>query len=285
MAAFHPFFRTHSSGDHGDKEPWTFGPKYEKIVKKYIEFRYQLLPHIYTTFWQYVNDGTPMIQSLHMLCQDDAETYHRKEEFALGENTLICPISSPGAEGRWLYLPKGPWYNFWTDEVLTEVGEMWVDAPLEIIPFFVKAGAVLALNPVMQYVGEFKVEQLNLHVYHGVVENESTLYEDKGDGYEYKDQDFKLKKFGFSGQKDGLTIRQSVEGNFVPSYKTYLVTFHGVDFAADHCLVDGKQVKLEAGKEAKTYTAVVDQSFTELILSQTGPIHKVISDNEKPKTG
>ena len=283
MAAFHPFFRTHSSGDHGDKEPWTFGPKYEKIVKQYIEFRYRLLPHIYTAFWQYVNDGTPMVQSLHMLCQDDPETYHRKEEFALGENTLICPISSPGAEGRWMYLPKGPWYNFWTDQLSVEAGEMWVDAPLDIIPFFVKAGAVLALNPVMQYVGEFEVKQLDLHVYHGKVDNESTLYEDRGDGYEYKEQDYKRKKFSFSGQKDALTLRQSSEGNFDTSYKTYLLTFHGVDFIPDTCLVDGKQVSLEEQKDKKTFTAVVDHNFSELKLSRISPVERVTSDNEKPK--
>ncbi|MDN5216733.1 glycoside hydrolase family 31 protein [Fulvivirgaceae bacterium BMA12] len=267
MATFHPFFRTHSSGDHGDKEPWTFGEKYEKIVKKYIEFRYQLLPHLYTAFWQYATYGTPIIRSLHMLNQVDSDTYHRKEEFAMGDNILVCPISSPGAEGRWLYLPKETWYNFWTDELLTDAGEVWVDAPLEIIPFFVKAGAVLALNPVMHYVGEFPVAQLNLHVYHGTVENKSTLYEDKGDGYEYKDQDFKLKQFSFSGEKKSLTLKQEVEGNYNTSYNTYLMTFHGVVFEPRALSVDGEPVNFKFDKAAKTCVAEVKHDFTELVLS------------------
>ncbi|MBY0425446.1 MAG: glycosyl hydrolase, partial [Cytophagales bacterium] len=59
LAVFHPFFRGHSSGDRGEKEPWVFGKELELIAKKFIELRYRLLAYIYTTFWQYVTKGTP----------------------------------------------------------------------------------------------------------------------------------------------------------------------------------------------------------------------------------
>ena len=44
LGVFHPFCRTHSSGDHGEQEPWMFGDEITGIVKKFIELRYQLLP-------------------------------------------------------------------------------------------------------------------------------------------------------------------------------------------------------------------------------------------------
>ena len=104
MAIFHPFFRTHSSGDHGDQEPWSFGEKYAELSRKAIEFRYKILPYIYTTFWQYVTKGTPMLRPLSFLDQHDYDTLHRIEEFGLGDLMLVCPISQPKVDGRWMYL-------------------------------------------------------------------------------------------------------------------------------------------------------------------------------------
>jgi len=54
LGIFHPFCRTHSSGEHGNQEPWSFGEPYTSIVRKFIELRYRLLPYFYTTFRQHV---------------------------------------------------------------------------------------------------------------------------------------------------------------------------------------------------------------------------------------
>ncbi len=267
MATFHPFFRTHSSGDHGDKEPWTFGPAYEKIVRRFIEFRYQLIPYIYSTFWQYATHGTPMLKSLHMMDQSDFETYHRKEEFGLGDNLLICPISSPGAKGRWMYLPKGQWFNFWTNELSKENGEVWVDATLEQIPLFVRAGSVLPLNPVMQYVGEFQVQELTLHAYHAVVSHKSVLYEDKGDGFEHQDGNYKLKTFSYEGKEKSIEIKQLVEGDFKTSYADYVIVIHGVDFKVTECKVDDKPADFNYSSKTKTCTLKPNSMFNVLTIN------------------
>ncbi len=180
MAVFHPFFRTHSSGDHGEKEPWTFGLEYELVIRKFIELRYQLLPYMYSAFWQYCSSGRPMIKSLHMIDQRDYETYFRKEEFMLGDNILVCPLSKK-LNGRLLYLPHGNWYYFFDDTTYTNAGELWFDIPLDKMPIFIKAGSVIPFNPIMQYVGEKVVDVLTLHVYFGTVITKSQLYVDAGD--------------------------------------------------------------------------------------------------------
>src|SRR5688572_4663046 len=88
MAVFHPFFRGHSSHDHGNKEPWAFGPSFEPLIRKAIELRYQLLPYIYTTFYQYVTHGTPMIRPLAFMAQHENETLLRMHEFGFGDQLL-----------------------------------------------------------------------------------------------------------------------------------------------------------------------------------------------------
>ena len=86
LGVFHPFCRTHSSGDHGEQEPWTFGDEITGIVKKYIELRYQLLPYLYTTFWQYASSGTPMLRPLAFLDGKDPNLIHRTNEFLCGDH-------------------------------------------------------------------------------------------------------------------------------------------------------------------------------------------------------
>lgn len=243
LGIFHPFCRVHSSGDHGDQEPWSFDDKTTTLVKKFIELRYQLLPYIYTTFAQYVKDGTPMLRPLSYLDQKDVETLSRDEEFGLGDNLLICPVTEPNVDGRWMYLPRGNWYYWWNDELVEGNNEAWAAAELDRVPLYVKAGAVIPINPIMQYVGEKRVEELTLHVYHtnGVLTSE--LYEDAGNGYDYESGKSITKKFVVKGKKDELIIEQLIEGDFIPEYDNYKIVIHG--FLGTECTVDGQETSFE----------------------------------------
>lgn len=112
LGIFHPFYRIHSMGNNVDgasetsqdevlekerlnrldQEPWVFGEKYEALIKEAIEFRYRLLPYIYSSFWQNVNDGTPMIRSLVFYDQTDAKNYELESQFLFGDHLLVCPV-------------------------------------------------------------------------------------------------------------------------------------------------------------------------------------------------
>ena len=265
MAVFHPFFRTHTSGDHGDKEPWTFGPDYENIIRKFIELRYQLLPYIYTTFWQYSRFGTPMLRSGFLINQNDMEAYNRQEEFFLGDHMMICPISQSKVEGRWLYLPQGTWYNYWDDTQYTDGGEVWIKSTLDQIPFFIQAGAVIPHYPVQQYVGELNIEVLKLHVYHGEGIVKSLLYEDAGDGYNYQHGDAATKTFLVSSSESGLSISQEIEGNFEASYKQYEIILHGVPGTVSSIMVDDEKVNYDT--EKNTIKFGTGSRFSKIIIN------------------
>ena len=256
LGAFHPFFRTHSSGDHGDQEPWSFGEPYTSLARHFIELRYQLLPYVYTTFWQYVSQGTPMLRPLTFLDQNDPETYLRMAEFSLGDNLLVCPITQAGVDGRWMYLPKGQWYYYWTDEPKSGGQEVWAAADLTRIPLFVKAGAVVPMQPVMQYVGEKVVEELTLHVYYtsnGPLE--SVLYDDGGEGYAYQDGHKTVRRFVVASEPDGLSISQKIEGDYQPSYATYRVVLHGLPTALETVAADGQLLAIGEYPATETTTA------------------------------
>ncbi len=249
LGAFHPFFRTHSSGDHGNQEPWSFGKNVELIVKKFIELRYQLLPYIYTSFWRYANEGIPMIKSLVLYDQEDIHTHYRNDEFVIGEKILVCPITEPNAKGRRMYFPYGNWYNLWTEEIMEGGQELWVDADLDTMPVFVKEGAIIPKYPIQQFVGEKIIEQVFLDIYYKKGIEKSQLYEDNEDGYDYIKGRFSLRNFTLIGKDKSLAIQQFKAGKFITSYSTFEMKFVNLPFKIKEVEIDGEKYNFKKFKK------------------------------------
>lgn len=246
LAVFHPFFRTHSSGDHGEQEPWSFGEVALKIVRTYIELRYTLLPYIYTAFHQYVNEFTPMLKPISMFDQSDQDTLYRVDEFLMGDHILVCPVLEPNAKSRYVYLPKGKWYNYWTNKVFEGGKEILAEAPLEQIPLYIREGAVIPFYPVMQYVGEKPVDQLTIKVYYGGESLNSYLYEDSGDGYDYEKGIYNRKKFKTQSTPTSFKMSLKTNGHYEPSYITYKVVLFGLPFLPSRILVNDKEMDINS---------------------------------------
>lgn len=267
LATFHPFFRTHSSGDHGVQEPWSFGEQALTIARKFIKLRYKLIPYLYTSFYQYVHDGTPILRPIAFLDQTDNETTNRVDEFQFGDHMLICPILEPNQKGRYVYVPKGYWYNYWTNAPLEGGKETWIDADIETIPVLIRAGAVVPFNPAMNYTGEYKIEELLLKVYFGGNEVESLLYEDSGDGYENRDGIYNNKIFKTYTKDASFKLIQERRGHYDADYSTYKLRFIGIYFEIKGIKINGIEMSKSLIKEVDgAWELVVDKKFWEVEL-------------------
>ena len=244
VATFHVFYRGHSSGDHGDQEPWSFGKETLNLVRKSIELRYKLLPYFYTSFYQHVNDGTPIIRPIAAVDQEDPETLNRTDECLHGDHILFCPILEENAVGRYLYLPKGKWYNYWTNEVFEGRKEYFVEYSLETSPIFILGGSVIPMYPVQQYVGEKIIKEMDLHVYYYEGSRESLIYEDEGDGYNYQNGVSNKKTFIVKGSASSIEICQSIDGNYNPTYNNYIMHFHGIPSIPVSIYLEDKQIHI-----------------------------------------
>ncbi len=266
LGVFHPFCRTHSSGDHGNQEPWTFGEEVINVTRKYVELRYQLLPYLYTMFWEYANAGIPMLKSLVLYDQEDLQTHYRTDEFIFGNQILVCPVQEPNAKGRRMYIPRGCWFNYWTREYVKGGLEKWVDADLDTIPLFIKEGAIIPKYPIQQYVGEKKIEVLMLEVYYKLGDKEvSKVYEDSQDGYDYTKGRYSLRSFLFTGKEKEIIIQQHKDGTFINEYETIQLELIGLPFKIDKIEIDNVLVSPDSVKlDKKNNILTVPHNFAEL---------------------
>ena len=266
LGIFHAFCRVHSSGDHGDQEPWVFGNEITDIVRKFIELRYQLLPYLYTAFWKYINKGTPILKSLVLFDQEDLATHYRSDEFVFGEKILVCPIIEPNAKGRRMYIPRGKWYNFWTEEIVDGGRELWVDADLDSMPIFIKEGAIIPKYPVQQYVGEKDFKEITLDIYYKYGKEKSQLYDDAHDGYDYKKGRYSLRNFKLTGKDKEVIIQQHKEGTFDANYNDFNLVFHNLPFTISSIQIDNVEIPLKNLKVNGKNSININKEFNELHL-------------------
>lgn len=143
MGTFIPIFRNHSNMYTRRQEPWAFGPRAEKIAKKSIELRYELLPYIYDLYYISHKEGLPIFRPMIMEYEKDMNLLNIREQFMLGENMIVAPVLYEGERSKTVYLPKGIWFNYFTMEKLQ--GGKWYKLPCELdeILVFVKEGAII----------------------------------------------------------------------------------------------------------------------------------------------
>jgi len=184
VGMLYPLMRGHSAMTTARHEPWVFGDRVERICREYIELRYRLLPYLYTLFWEAATTGAPILRPLLYHFPNDPNTYTLYDQVLLGPSLMAAPIYRPGVEHRAVYLPQGTWYDWWSGKRYEGPTHILAHAPLERMPLYVRAGAIIPMAPVMQYVDEHPQGQLTLRIWPGI--GEWTLYEDDGHTFEYR---------------------------------------------------------------------------------------------------
>ncbi|SKB89214.1 glycoside hydrolase family 31 protein [Daejeonella lutea] len=241
MGVFSPFMRAHSAGDTAEREPWSFGSEFEEINRKFIGLRYRLMPYIYSVFWEHHKHNFPILRPLVMQEQENTHTHNIQDIFTFGDKILVAPVTDPGARHKNVYLPKGKWYNYWTHDMIDGGGEHYADAPIDSMPIFVKAGSVIPESPLMQYVGEFEIDELMFQIYYSDYEANSFYYEDHDDTFAFEQDIYLEKKYVVKGDVSSMTITQSIEGLFTPRYETYDLKIIGLPFTPTKVYIDGRE--------------------------------------------
>jgi alpha-glucosidase len=249
IGVFTPFFRGHSEIGSKDKEPWAFGEWVEASSRNELNLRYKLLPYLYSSFYQAATKGTPVARSLAINYTFDEKIYYwdYQNQYLFGDNFLVAPVSSKDKYLK-VYLPEGNWYRFSSDAFYTGKQEVIVDAPLGDLPVFVRAGAIIPMQSVVQYTAEKPSEILNIHIYNGKNTTTFQYYEDDGSTYNHEKGEFYLRNMTFSGENKTLSFSK-VEGKSVSKFTKYRLVLHGFE---------GEVSGFSATKEGNTYIKEID---------------------------
>jgi alpha-D-xyloside xylohydrolase len=181
--AFQPNFRTH--GSRPQNEVWSYGKQAEPILEKYLKLRYTLMPYIYSLGHMSHETGAPFMRGLFMDFGSDPAVADIGDEYMFGPALLIAPVIEQGMTSRSVYLPAGAdWYNFWTSEKLHGGQRIVVQAPIDTLPIFVRAGSVLPLGEPVESTNELQ-RIATLKVYPGS-DADFALYRDDGTTYDYE---------------------------------------------------------------------------------------------------
>jgi alpha-glucosidase len=202
FATFTPFFRNHSNLGTIDQEPWSFGAEVEKICRHFIELRYQLIPCIYGLFNEAHQTGAPIMRPMFWHYQDDPEAVPLSDQFLLGRDLLVAPILRQGATARSVYLPAGDWHDFWTGEKIEGGRHVVARASLDRIPVYARAGALLPMGPVKQFIADEPETVANLHVWPGA-DGELNWYDDQGRDTNYMNGVFEARSITWRRDDDG----------------------------------------------------------------------------------
>jgi alpha-glucosidase len=210
LGVFYPIYRDHAAKGTADHEPWASGPEQEAIRKRYIELRYRLLPFIYTALEETSRTGVPLMEPLFLEYPDEQSLYGEDHEFLFGRDFLVAPVITEKVDAEDIHLPPGDWYDFWTAEKHSSKEQISLHPALAETPLYVRAGAIIPMQPVVQSTNEKPDGPLELRVYPGN-DCRGVLYEDDGLTFAY--QKGKLLRVNFTCQVSAgsLTVTSSVE--------------------------------------------------------------------------
>ena len=167
------------------KEPWRYGEKALATFRRYAQLRQRLIPYIYTASALAWSTGVPVMRPLVLEHPTDARVYAIDDEFYFGDALLVAPVTTAGATGRTIFLPPGDWIDYWSGERRAGDRTIQYAAAPDVMPLFVKAGAIIPMQPAMAYAGEKPVDPLTLDVYPSG-RSSATLYEDDGTTLDYQ---------------------------------------------------------------------------------------------------
>jgi len=263
FAAFNPLFRSHgrdwrlhlpwgwTHGEIGYPETPSYqpdpkdldNPAIEPICKKYLELRYRMMPYLYSAVKETCETGIPVIRALWLHYPDDQNAIARGDEYLYGRDLLVAPVVEKGASSRSLYLPRGTWYDFWTQERMEGGREIERKVDLETIPLYVRAGAILPMGPLKQYTAQQVDEPLTLLVHPGAA-GAFSLYEDDGATFNYRNGEFMRIQMAWNDAQRQLTLQLAPGSRMLGQSRKIVARIAG-EKPAGEIVFSGKRVSIK----------------------------------------
>ena len=289
LGVLSPINRLHSTKDiFAGKEPWHLRKDLCETYKDWLRLRHKIFPYLYTMNYRTYNELTPLILPMYYYCPECDNAYKYRNQYFFGSELFVAPITSPNDKNSQLgsvevWFPEGLWFDFFSGLCYKGNKTAKIHRNLEEYPVFAKAGAIIptASNANDNALGN--KADMTVDVFAGS-NNTFKLYEDKGDGNEFKNGECVITEFELSwGEKAVFTVKSAC-GNteIIPNFRNWNIKLRG--FAKDVKLtvkVDGKETPCETTYDLNSNTTAVTilnvSVNNEITVEATA--EKLITDN------
>jgi alpha-glucosidase len=194
FGAFSPILRTHTTKNAAaERRIWAYPEPYSSILRSTFQLRYAMEPYLYTEARRTYDTGVAFLRPLYYDWPADDAAYQAKGEYLFGEQMIAAPVTvaadkTTGLSTEKIWLPAGEWIEWPTGKHFTGPLETARSFSIEQMPVYVKSGAIVPLQPPMQFTGEKPVDPLIVNVWPLAPGASSSyeLYEDSGASVEYQ---------------------------------------------------------------------------------------------------
>jgi alpha-glucosidase len=231
-----------------------------------------LLPYLYTLVEESSRTGLPVVRPLFLEFPSATADLHPLDldagnEFLFGPNLLVAPAPLAEQPDRYpLKLPPGLWYDYWTGQAIstaskdgkpTNGGDPSIEPTLEKLPVYVREGAILPMQPLVQSTDETPVGDLTLRVYPGA-DCRGSLYLDDGKTFAYKRGESLRMNFSCTKRTDGISVHIGKhEGSYRPWWKEIRIELYGWSASTAQAKAPRTPASLAAQVDTTRHTATV----------------------------
>jgi alpha-glucosidase (family GH31 glycosyl hydrolase) len=257
FGVFSPIMRLHSSDEvFTGKEPWKFCADSERVMRRFLKLRHELVPYLYTMNERFYSQNRPLIEPMYYQHPDEEDAYRMKNEYYFGSELIVNPITSKsdpetktGAVKTWL--PEGTWFDFFTGMKYQGGRVINMHRDIDTIPVLAKAGGIVPMQ------GREELSSRTENPNHMVVkvfcgaDGTFRLYEDDGISMNYQQGECVTTEYHLDWSEQKQFVIEPAEGKteLIPSCRKYSVEFYGIsDHSILSVILDGQEIE-----SAQTY--------------------------------
>jgi alpha-glucosidase len=257
VGAFNAIFRDHVAKDKPAQEPWVGGKAHEDIRRVYIEERYRLMPYLYGLAEEASRTGLPIVRPVFLefpaMVRASGAGGPAAADFLFGPDLLVAPSPTPESPATYTVQLPGPgWTDYWTGERVE--GNTVQETPrLSRLPVFVRPGAIVPRQPLVQSTGELPQGSLELAVYPGE-QCAGSIYLDDGQSLAYMRGEVLRQRFTCTRDVHGaLDLHfEARKGSYRPWWSGIEVVVHGWEGQGVHAELAGHAVPAQVDPAGHT---------------------------------
>src|SRR5437879_8241471 len=210
-----PNHRDHTATGTADQQQSVHSTEHEAIRRKYIELRYELMPYLYTGIEESTRTGLPLMRPVFLEYPQASEFYGDNRDFLFGRDFFVAPVTTEMVDAEEISLPPGEWYDFWTNAKLSSNEKFVLHSRLDEMPLYVRAGAIVPMQPLVQSTEEKPNGPLQLRVYlpnsASSADCRGTLYQDDGHTLAYQKGEILRVNYSCQVSSGAATVTSNVE--------------------------------------------------------------------------